>query len=183
MTGADTELAARFPRLYRREKWKWAAAHVTFSATPPEDALVTNIHVVGFAGEDVVVCRTARGPWFLPGGTREPGESIEQCAARELVEEAGATILGPLRWIGAHYCASYRAKPTRPGSPHPLRAILWCAADLSVDAAPTNPPDGEQVAEVRTVPVAEARRLLRADAGWYPDLVTLAVELHRPIVR
>src|SRR5438445_3057583 len=167
MTGTDTELAARFPRLYRREKWKWAAAHVTFSVQRPDDALVTNIHVVGFAGERIVACRTARGPWFLPGGTREPGESIEQCAARELMEEAGARILSPLRWIGAHYCASYRAQPTRPGNPHPLRAILWCAADVSVDTDPTNPADGEQVAEVRAAPVAEARRLLRTNAKWH----------------
>jgi hypothetical protein len=48
----------------------------TFAAEPPADELVTNIHVIGFTGGRIVVCRTERGRWFLPGGTREAGESI-----------------------------------------------------------------------------------------------------------
>jgi 8-oxo-dGTP diphosphatase len=178
MTYPDVGLAARFPRLYRREKWKWTAAHVTFSAAPPDETLVTNIHVVGFVDDAVVVCRAAKGSWFLPGGTREPGESIDECVARELVEEAGARLVSPLRWIGAHYVLGYRARSTRPRNPHPLRAILWCAAELSIDGSPTNPADGEQVVEVRVAPLAEAQRLLATGSAWYADLLTLAAELH-----
>lgn len=177
---ADAELAKRFPHLFRREKWKWAAAHVAFSTALPDDALVSNVHVAGFVGDGLVVCRTAEDDWFLPGGSREQGESVEQCAARELMEEAGARLVSPLRWFGAHYLTSYRDQPTRPGNPHPLRALLWCTADLVVDAVPTNPPDGEQVVEVRTVPVPEALRLLRTDGRWTPELAALATELHRP---
>jgi 8-oxo-dGTP diphosphatase len=180
---ADSDLAIRYPHLFRREKWKWAAAHVTFSTALPDDALVTNVHIAGFVGDDLVVCRTAKNDWFLPGGSREKGETVEQCAARELLEEAGARLVSPLRLFGAHYVASYQDHPTRPGNPHPLRAILWCTADLVVDALPTNPPDGEQVLEVRTVPVPEAQRLLRADGKWTPELAALATELHRPAAR
>lgn len=33
--------------------------------------------------------------WTLPGGTREPDETIEQCAIREIAEEVGLTIRNP----------------------------------------------------------------------------------------
>ncbi len=45
------------------------------------------------------------GVWVFPGGIVEPGESPEQCAARELAEEAGielgadAELVGWSRWI------------------------------------------------------------------------------------
>jgi 8-oxo-dGTP diphosphatase len=33
--------------------------------------------------------------WTLPGGRIEPGETIEQCAVREIAEEIGLTIRNP----------------------------------------------------------------------------------------
>ena len=33
--------------------------------------------------------------WTLPGGRIEPGESIEQCAVREIAEEVGLAIRNP----------------------------------------------------------------------------------------
>jgi len=36
-----------------------------------------------------------KGLWTLPGGRLEPGETIEQCAIREVAEEIGVTIRNP----------------------------------------------------------------------------------------
>jgi 8-oxo-dGTP diphosphatase len=147
-----------------------------FAAEPPADELVTNIHVIGFTGERIVVCRAEQGRWFLPGGTREERESIPDCVARELREEAGARLAGPLRWVGAHRCVSDRPVPYRPWQPHPVKAGLGCTADVVIDSAPTCPPDGEQVVEVRAVDPAQAQCLLSAGSGWYAELIELAAE-------
>src|SRR6476661_10582344 len=43
------------------------------------------------------VPRDEAGFWVLPGGGREPGESAEECVAREVREEAGVEVaVGPL---------------------------------------------------------------------------------------
>lgn len=171
----DSDLAQRFPLLYAPQRWEWGGIDAQFSTTPPPDELVTNIHVVGFVGERVLICRDARDVWFLPGGTREPGESVEECVARELAEEAGAELDGPLRLVGAHHAVSDRPEPYRPHQPHPAKVWLWCHADVVVTGAPGNPDDGEKVLEVRAAPLEEALELLRTDGDWVPDLVGLAV--------
>lgn len=71
------------------------------------------------AGGKVVVCRSGQGWRFLPGGVREPGESLSGLALRELVEEAGAALKGELRYFAAHIAVSNRPKPFRPHLPHP----------------------------------------------------------------
>ncbi|WP_338761943.1 NUDIX domain-containing protein [Nocardia vulneris] len=175
MTFAD-----RYPLLHTPTHWAWGEMDVQFRTAAPPDELVTNIHVVGFVGDTVVLCRDERDVWLLPGGTREKDESIDACLRRELREEAGAYLTGPVRWLGAHYATSNRAAPFRDWQPHPHKAWLWCAADVALDAAPTNPDDAEQIVEVRAFPVEEAVRHARTDGDHVPELIRLAVELHRP---
>ncbi|WP_327069755.1 NUDIX hydrolase [Kitasatospora sp. NBC_01302] len=168
----------RFPALFAPQRWEWGGIDARFAMAQPPDELITNIHLIGFTGESVVLCRDSRGHWFLPGGTREPAESVEACLARELREEAGARVLGEPLWVGAHEAVTDRAAPYRPWQPHPRKFWLWGWAEVTVDGAPTNPADGELVEEVRAVPVAEAVALLSGEGEpWRGELVALAAEL------
>ncbi|MFE3187665.1 NUDIX domain-containing protein [Nocardia sp. NPDC059240] len=171
-------LADRFPVLHAPTRWEWGGLDVQFSTELPPDELVTNIHVVCFVGDRIVLCRDARDIWFLPGGTREAGESIEDCVIRELIEEAGAELTGPIHPIGAHYATTDRATPYRPWQPHPHKAWLWCTADVTLTGPPTNPDDAEQILEVATFPLPEALTRAARDGHHLPDLLTLAAELH-----
>ncbi|MFI9272294.1 NUDIX domain-containing protein [Kitasatospora sp. NPDC052896] len=165
----------RFPALFAPQRWEWGGMDAQFSTELPPDGLITNIHLAGFTGDLLVLCRDSRGHWFLPGGTREAGESIGSCLDRELREEAGARLLGPASWIGAHRCVTDHPEPYRPWQPHPEKAWLWGWAEVVVDSAPTNPADGEQVEEVRAMPVAEACELLaRGREPWWGELVAFA---------
>jgi 8-oxo-dGTP diphosphatase len=56
--------------------------------------------VIARAPEGVVlVFNNYRGVWELPGGLLDPGETLSECAARELREESGC-LAGPLEWLG-----------------------------------------------------------------------------------
>ncbi|SEP83165.1 ADP-ribose pyrophosphatase YjhB, NUDIX family [Devosia sp. YR412] len=62
--------------------------------TPPNAASVAVVR----EGK-VLLIKRAYAPyqhlWTLPGGRLEPGETIEQCAIREISEEVGLTIRNP----------------------------------------------------------------------------------------
>ncbi|MCI0753389.1 NUDIX hydrolase [Teichococcus vastitatis] len=57
------------------------------------------IGVILFRGEDVLLVRRARPPrlgeWSIPGGAQHLGETVDEAARRELLEETGVTA-GPL---------------------------------------------------------------------------------------
>lgn len=57
-----------------------------------DDALIRFAVLLARIQGKWVLCRhRERTTWELPGGHREPGESIEEAARRELYEETGAT--------------------------------------------------------------------------------------------
>lgn len=50
---------------------------------------------------------------------------------------------------------------------------------MVVDGEPTSPADGEQIAEVRIVDIAEARRLLITEEVWGAELLDVALTMRK----
>lgn len=169
-----TAWESRFPDLFQPWKVPYAPVSAQFGTARPDDALIARIHVVARADGGVVVCRSTNGWRFLPGGTREPGESLEQIVDRELAEEAGARRTGALTWIGAHRADSRGPLPYRPHLPHPLAFWAYVATDVVIERPPTNPPDGEDVVEVAVLPVAAAVEFLTPQDRIHADVLRLA---------
>jgi 8-oxo-dGTP diphosphatase len=173
----------RFPQLFARSAFEWGGVasgdlEIQFSLALPPDELVSNVKVIGRAAGGVVVCQSDQGWRFLPGGTREAGEAVTETARRELLEEAGASIVGGLHWIGAFEVNNPRSRPYRPHLPHPVSYWLYVVGDVTFEGGPTNPADGEPVIEVLTLPPPEAVNYLAAfDNGQLTDVLRLAIAM------
>ena len=82
----------------------------------------------------VVSARSKRGKWVLPKGRVEPGESAEEAAVREVLEESGveATVREALGEVtlgssrGRVRVRFYLMEAVREGRSHEGRAVKWC---------------------------------------------------------
>ena len=178
MEDADEYTRRQFPELFAESYVDYASARIRYVPGAAPEHLVTRLHLVAFTDErEVVVCRSVQGWRFLPGGTREAGETLVDLARRELLEEAGAMLLGEPVHFSSHDVDSDLLEPYRPHFPHPRCSWGYAVARVRVTSAPTNPPDGEEVVEVLTLPVAEAADYLRQDDPIHADVVLHAQAL------
>lgn len=145
--------ADRFPTLFAAEFVGYSNSDTTYTTDPAPDALVSRLHLIAVTEDGlVVVCRSDRGWRFLPGGTREPDESLADLARRELMEEAGAVLLSEPRYVSSHISHSRNASPYRPHQPHPIAYWVYAVARVSVECEPTMPDEGaEHIVEVLTL--------------------------------
>lgn len=156
--------------LFEDIQWGTVSARFEQLDVPPDDALISNVSVVPFIGDRVVLIRLENGSCEVPGGTREAGETCWQTAQRELVEEAGARLLDYTPF-GAWRCHSSSPQPYKPHLPHPDFYRLAGYGVVELVSQPTNPPDGEKVGAVEVMTVEAAAALFRASGR--PDLADL----------
>ncbi len=137
---------------------------------------MANVNLVPYTSAGWVVLATGDGRLEIPGGTREPGESIEAALRRELMEEAGATLKS-FKPFGVWDCVSTAEAPYRPHLPHPRFQRLVGVGRVELAREPTIG-DGEDVVEVLTVSLEEAQGRFRAiGRGDLADLYGLAAEV------
>ena len=168
--------AGRFPELFRPRFEEYANADLELCLGEPPDEQVARLHAVAVDPEGyVVVCRSVEEWRFLPGGRREPGETLDALCRRELREEAGCTVLGdPGPVFVFHRATSRNADPHQAHLSHPVSAWAYVVARVEVTGPPTNPADGESVVEVVRLPVAQAAAWVRVHDREHADVIMLA---------
>lgn len=175
MVEDDERWAATFPALFADGFMDYAGCLLGFTTGPVPDELVARLHLVATTEQGhVIVCRSVQGWRFLPGGTREEGETLLELARRELMEEAGARISGEMMLFASHVADSLRDGPYRPHLPHPRAYWGYGVTGAEVREPPTNPPDGEQVVEVLALPPAQAATYIGEHDPIQADVVRLA---------
>lgn len=183
LSAEDLTWSQRFPRLFRPQPFTWgdvanSRLQIRFSRSSVPDELISNVKVIGRCGAGIVVFETAQGWRSLPGGTREPGESLLAAAGREAWEEVGGEVSGELTWLGAFRVDHSAVGRHRPHLPYPISYWAYVIADLTLVEQPANPVDGEQVTSVHVFPLPEAIEWLSVfDDGPLLDVVKLAREL------
>jgi 8-oxo-dGTP diphosphatase len=91
------------------------------------------------AGRWLLIRRRDTGDWALPGGTLEWGETLLQAAHRELAEEAGVEIQGPVELSGVY------SQPERDYRFHAVTVLLKARV-----TEPRQPPKNPlEIVEVR----------------------------------
>ncbi len=171
----------RYSVLFAPTFWEWGPIQAQFErlTAPLPDALITNINIIPFVGDQCVLTLTTDDRWEIIGGTREPDEPIIDTLRRELIEEAGADYIN-FTPMGAWKCHSLAVKPYRPHMPHPDFYRLVGYGDVRLTGQPTSPAGAEQIASVHVVPVAEAIRRYRSiGRDDLADLVRFAHDLRQ----
>ena len=171
--------STRVPRLFAPASVDYANVALGFTTGPFDDALISRLHLVAITSPgELIVCTTVQGWRFLPGGTREPEESLHELVVRELLEEAGAVpVDDELTLFGAHVADSRDPEPWRPHLAFPRALWAYGACRAEITGPPTCPPDGEQIDDVLTMPAEHAVEFMETTDQMMADAVRLAIAM------
>jgi 8-oxo-dGTP diphosphatase len=169
-------LSAQLPRLFTPSRVEYANCDLTFTVDPVPEEAINRLHLLAVTSAGlVVVCESAEGWRFLPGGRREPGEDLATLAEREAMEEAGLRLESTPTVFASHVAVSRDEKPHRDHFAHPIGYWAYASARAAIVADPTSPPDAEQITGVHTLPPAEAVTFLEQHDPDHADVVRLAM--------
>ncbi|MEM7129987.1 MAG: NUDIX hydrolase [Chloroflexota bacterium] len=146
-------MSESYKDLFEETVWSNGPTTVQFEAgNPPDSRLISNINAVPFTSDGRwVVIRLDNGLWEIPGGTIEIGEEPLVALRRELMEEAGASLVST-RYIGAWRMHSQAEKPYRPHLPHPVTYRVVYLCEVTLESTPQLPLEGgEQVVAVEAL--------------------------------
>ena len=138
------------------ENWKNFCSH--FTTLEAAGGLVQNA-----VGDWLFIYRN--GMWDLPKGKLEKGESIGECAVREVAEECGITKPTIVRQLATTY-HTYTLKGQRI-----LKPTYWFLMK-STDVSELIPQTEEGITEVKWVSTDEAHVLADGSFGSIRDVVT-----------
>jgi 8-oxo-dGTP pyrophosphatase MutT (NUDIX family) len=109
--------------------------------------------------ETAVVHRPRYDDWTLPKGKLDDGETLEDCARREILEETGIAVE-----LGEHVCTT-RYPVTAKGGRHATKVVdYWLARPVDVPVFTSNDESvfvpNDEVDELRWCDAADAAALL-----------------------
>lgn len=172
-------VAAHEPQVREDVSWGSLRLHVASYLTsrlPPLE-LITSSRAVLFRADQVMVVQDPGGVHILPGGRREPGESLEQALRRELLEETGWAIGDP-KLLGVKRFRHRDPKPADFAYPDYLYPEFYQA--VHVARAKSFHPEARELDGYELAadyqPIADAERLalppnerlfLRAALSWH----------------
>jgi ADP-ribose pyrophosphatase YjhB (NUDIX family) len=151
-------LATQTPLAAEVRAWAGGATPLRITAYLSSDLpplmYILSVRAIVLRVGEVLVLRNADGPHILPGGRREPGESLTATLRRELGEETGwpSRALQPLA-----FCRLQHLGPRPAGYPYPYPDFCWViyrAEAGTFDAAARLADDYEQ--DARFYPAAAA---------------------------
>lgn len=94
-----------------------------------------------------------RGHWDLPKGKLDPGETLEECALREVREETGLLELR----LGGHICNTYHTYDEF--GKHILKESAWYSMQFTGNGKPV-PQAEEDITEISWLDAGSMRRIL-----------------------
>jgi len=91
----------------RLTRWQRLRSRVFLFAVGLKRRMTFGVRVMLIDGDKIFLIRHTYMPgWQLPGGGVEPGETAAESAAREVMEEGGLRVTGPLELFGIYHNVS-----------------------------------------------------------------------------
>ena len=130
-------------------------SQIVLSSHLPPLELIATAFVLAFASDRILMTNLVHRGWDIPGGHIEPGESPEETARREVLEETQTTP-GPLHLLGYQHLRLSGPKPPSYRYPYPdsYQVFYWAYIATFSDFLPTAETQGRAL-----FPPSEARNL------------------------